>query len=364
MSITHNRTGNPRGDGVKFDLMTGASSWSDKARLARDVASVGFSGMVFTETSQVPWMQISAAAMAAPSLEFSTGIAVAFPRSPMVTAATAWELAGNTGGRFRLGLGSQVRAHVERRYSAEFDPPGPRLKDYVEAVRATFRAFAGEERLSHDGPYYSLSLLPGQWAPQPHDYANIAIDISAVGPWMTRMAGEVADGVHVHPLHSVHYIENRLLPAIAEGAQRAGRDPTEVELLVPVFAVPGDSPEERSALLAVARQQIAFYGSTRNYAFQFDDLGFEGTSARLNELLKAGDIEAMAAMITDEMLDCFAVIASWDELADKLLDRYRDTASRLVMYLTEDSLRRNPADLARWGEVARAVATAAPLGPE
>lgn len=137
---------------MKFDLMTGASSWADKAALAADLEAAGFSGMLFTETSQVPWMQIAAAATAAPSLDFCTGIAVAFPRSPMVTAAVAWELAENTGGRFRLGLGSQVRAHVERRYSSEFGPPGPRLKDYVEAVRAVFRAFNGDEKLSHDGP--------------------------------------------------------------------------------------------------------------------------------------------------------------------------------------------------------------------
>jgi probable F420-dependent oxidoreductase len=340
---------------MKFDLMTGASSWSDKASLAADLESAGFSGMLFTETSQVPWMQIAAAATAAPSLELCTGIAVAFARSPMVTAALAWEIAGNTDGRFRLGLGSQVRAHVERRYSAEFDPPGPRLKDYVGAVRAAFRAFDGAERLAYDGPFYQLSLLPRQWAPRPHDHGDIPIDVSAVGPWMTRMAGEVADGIHVHPLHSMRYIENRLLPAVAEGAARAGREPDEIELIVPVFAVPGDTPEEREGLLTLARQQIAFYGSTKNYSFQFDDLGFEGVSARLNDLLKAGDSDAMTATITDEMVEHFAVVATWDDLADALIDRYEGTAARLVTYLTEESLRRSPSDLARWGEVARAV---------
>lgn len=335
--------------------MTGASSWSDKAKLAADLESAGFSGMVFTETSQVPWMQMTAAAMAAPSLEFSTGIAVAFPRSPMVTAATAWELAGNTGGRFRLGLGSQVKAHVERRYGVDFDPPGPRLKDYVAAVRAAFRAFNREEKLAYEGDYYRLTLLPGQWAPQHHEHGDIPVDISAVGPWMTRLAGEVADGIHVHPLHSTQYIDSRLLPAIAEGAARVGRDAAEVDLIVPVFVVPGDSPEDRAPLLNSARQQISFYGSTKNYSFQFDDLGFEGVSSRLNELLKAGDMAGMAETITDEMLDHFAVVSPWDDLAGALIDRYRGTASRLVTYMTEESLRRDPSSLARWGEVARAV---------
>jgi probable F420-dependent oxidoreductase len=343
---------------VRFDLMTGAAGWEDTARLARDVERAGFSGMVFTETTQTPWMSIAAAATAAPTLEFATGIAVAFPRSPMLAAGLAWELAENTAGRFRLGLGSQVRAHVERRYGVPFDPPGPRLRDYVEAVRACLRAFQGLEPLAHDGPYYHLSLLPDAWMPRHHPYGDIRIDIAAVGHWMCRMAGEVADGIHVHPLHSVPYLHDRLVPAVAEGAARAGREPSAVELIVPVFAVPGDSAEERAALADRARQQIAFYGATRNYAFQFDDLGFEGTSARLNERLKAGDPAGMAAVVTDEMLEQFAVLARWDDMAGALLDRYGNLAGRLVMYLAEESIASDPSALGRWGEIARAVRAA------
>jgi probable F420-dependent oxidoreductase len=308
--------------------------------------------MLFTETTQTPWMSIAAAATAAPSLEFTTGISVAFARSPMVAAGLAWELAENTGGRFRLGLGSQVKAHVERRYGAEFAPPGPRMRDYVGAVQACFRAFRGEERLAHDGPYYKLSLLPPEWAPRRHAFGDIKVDVSAVNPWMCRMAGAVADGVHVHPFHSMPYLHERLLPAIAEGAAEAGRSPSEVELIIPVFAVPA---EERAALLDRTRFQIAFYGSTKNYAFQFDDLGFEGTSGRLNERLKAGDLGGMAALITDEMLEHYAVVAPWDDLADTLLARYDGVAARLVSYLAESSIRADPTTLPRWGEVARAV---------
>ena len=340
---------------MDFDLMADSATWADAARLARDVEDAGFSGMLFTETSQTPWMRIAAAASAAPSLTFTTGIAVAFPRSPMVTAATAWEMAENTGGRFRLGLGSQVKAHIERRYSAEFDPPGPRLQDYVRAVQACFRAFRGEERLAHDGPYYSLSLLPEAWAPRRHEHGDIKVDISAVAPWMCRMAGATADGIHVHPFHSVRYLQERLLPAVAEGATSAGRTVDDVDLIIPVFAVPGDTPEERAPLLERARFQIAFYGSTRNYSFQFDDLGFDGTSARLNERLKAGDLSGMAATITDEMLEHYAVVTTWDDLADTLLARYGSIASRVVMYLAAPSIAADPTNLARWGEVARAV---------
>ncbi len=343
---------------MELHLMAPTQPWAQTAELARAVETAGLSGMVFTETTQAPWLSVAAAAQEAPTLSFATGIAVAFVRSPMVTAGTAWELAQNTEGRFRLGLGSQVRAHVERRYGAAFDPPGPRLRDYVEAVRACFAAFRGEAPLAHDGPYYRLSLLPGAWAPRRHPYGDIKIDVSAVGPWMCAMAGEVADGVHVHPLHSLPYLHDRLLPALAEGAARAGRSVGDVELTVPVFAVPGDTPEERAPLLELARNQVAFYGSTRNYAFQFEDLGFAGTSARLNERLKAGDPAAFAATITDDILEHFAVVARWDDLADALVRRYRGTARRLVAYLAAAGIAADPGTLGRWGEIARAVRAA------
>ncbi len=343
---------------MEFDLMTGNMSWRESAELATRLEDAGFSGMVFTETSQVPWMTIAAAATAAPKLAFSTGIAVAFPRSPMVSAQIAWELAANTGGRFRLGLGSQVKGHVVRRYSAPFDRPAPQMRDYIGAFRACIRAFRGEEKLHHEGPYYNLSLLPGAWAPPRHEFEDIRVDISAVGPHMCRVAGELCDGVHVHPMHSMPYIHNRLLPALAQGAARAGRDAGAVDLIVPVFAVAGDTPEQRAAGINRARSQIAFYGSTPNYAFQFDDLGWEGTTARLNERMKQGDIRGMAALITDEMLDAFAVVANWDDLADRLIERYRGVAARVVMYLAAESMQHDPANTGRWGEIARAVRAA------
>lgn len=340
---------------MQLDVMMGPVTWAESAAIARQVESAGLSGMMFTETGQTPWMSMAAAAAAAPSLAFLTGIAVAFPVSPMVAASLAWELAGNTGGRFRLGLGSQVKAHVERRYGAEFDPPGPRLRDYVLAVKDCLAAFAGERRLDHRGPYYELTLLPSMWRPPRHEFGDIRVDISAVGPWMTEMAGEVADGVHVHPLHSEHYLHQRLLPAVRAGAERAGRDPGEVDLLVPVFIVPGDSHEARAELAERARFQLAFYGSTKNYAFQFDDLGWHGTSARLNELLKAGDLAGMAATISDEMLDTFAVVGPWDEIVERLRGRYDGVAARIISYLTLDDVARHPEHLGRWGEIARAL---------
>ena len=334
--------------------MSGPSTWADAAELATQVEAAGFSGMLWTETTQVPWMQIATAAQAAPSLHFTTGIAVAFPRSPMVSAATAYELVANTGGRFRLGLGSQVKAHVERRYGAEFERPAARLRDYVLAVKACWRAFEREERLQHDGEFWSLSLLPPDWAPRAHGLP-MRVDISAVGPVMLRVAGEVADGVHVHPLHSMHYVEQRLLPGVAEGAALAGRSADDLDLIIPVFACPGDTPEERATLVAQAKRQIAFYGSTPNYSYQFDDLGFDGTTDRIRASMKAGELAGIGDHITDEMLDSFAVVAPWDELADRLLSRYSGVASRVVLYLGAHEIRTDERERGRWAEVARAV---------
>ncbi len=343
---------------MHIDLMTGGNSLRRMAEIAKDVQDAGFTGITLTETGRTAYLSAAVAALAAPELSLTTGIAVAFPRSPMVTAATAWELAEATEGKFLLGLGTQVKAHIERRYGTTFDPPGPRLREYVQAVRACFRAFNGEEKLNVAGEYYNMSLLPDAWKPGRIDHPDIPIYISAVGPWMTRMAGEVADGIHVHPFHSVRYLNEVLLPKVAEGAATTNRSVDDVKLAVPVFTIVGDSEEERAPWKDRARSQIAFYGSTKNYAFQFDMLGFEGVSAKLNERLKAGDMAGMSELITDEMLEVYAVTATWDGLADTLVGRYRGVADRLIMYFAQPQIERDPSSAGKWGEVARAVRAA------
>ena len=340
---------------MEFDVMTRATTWHNVADLARRVEQSGFSGMLFTEGHQVPWMNIAAASLAAPSLHFSTGIAIAFARSPMVSAEIAWELAQNTQGKFRLGLGSQVKAHIERRYASHWDKPAPQMKDYVQAVKACLKAFRREAPLQHDGPYYKMSLLPEQWTPPRHDHEDVKVDISAVGPIMVRVAGEVADGVHVHPMHSMHYINNRLLPGVAEGARRAGRDPSAIDLIIPVIVAAGDTPEERANPIQEAKTTIGFYGATPNYAFQFDDLGHTGMRDKLRDCLRAGDNTRVQALITDEILDQFAVVARWDDVADRMIERYKGIASRLVIYLASHWREIDGKTLDRWAEVARAV---------
>ena len=188
---------------MELDAMCSGGDLREVQRFARDVAAAGLSGMVFTESSRTAYLAAAAAGLAADGLHLSTGVAVAFPRSAMVTAQTAWELAALTSGRFRLGLGTQVKTHAERRYGVPFDPPGPRLREYVLAVKAIFRAFRGQEKLAFNGEFSSFSFMPAAWSPGPIEPPDPPVDIAAVNPWMWQMAGEVADGVHVHPLHSV-----------------------------------------------------------------------------------------------------------------------------------------------------------------
>ncbi len=340
---------------MKLDVMTGGLSLHDTQDLARQVEERDLSGLVITEAGRTAYLSCAAAALAA-DIDLSTGIAVAFPRSPMVTASTAWELAEATDGRFRLGLGTQIRAHIERRYSSDFDRPGPRLREYIQALRAIFRAFRGEEKLAFEGDFFDFSLLPRPWSPGALDTADPPIDIAAVNPWMLRMAGEYADGVHVHPLNTPTYLTETVLPSLAEGADRAGRSADELQVIVPSFIVVGDTEEEQATLRELARFQVGFYGSTPNYSFIFDQIGHEGTTAAIREKQKAGDLAGMAAVVTDEILDNFTVTGTWDEIPDRLLERYRGTATRVIDYfsgLTYDAS--NGLDR-RWTAVASAIA--------
>jgi len=335
--------------------MTLGSPLRTVQRLAVDTAEAGFAGMVVTEGGRTAYLSCAAAALAT-DLDLSTGIAVAFPRSPMVTAQLAWELADASGGRFRLGLGTQVRAHVERRYGALFDHPGPRLAEYVRAVKACFAAFRGPGPLHFEGAFYNMSLLPAQWSPGAIAVDDPPIDVAAVNPYMLRLAGAMADGIHVHPLNHPRYIDEVVLPNLRAGATNAGRDPTTLHLTIPAFTAVGDTENERRRWRELARAQVAFYGSTPNYAFIFDMLGADGTTARLRERQIAGDIGGMVGVIDDDLLDHFIISGTFESIPGKLVERYGSVADRVVLYFAGLAWSENPSSMMRWGEVARKVA--------
>ncbi|HZU48925.1 MAG TPA: TIGR03617 family F420-dependent LLM class oxidoreductase [Mycobacterium sp.] len=335
---------------MHVDAMTTPKPLGQIGQLARRTQSAGFSGLLFTETGRTAYLNAAVASQVAPGLELSTGVAVAFPRSPFVTAATAWELAEATGGLFRLGLGTQVRTHVVRRYGVAFDRPGPRLRDYVLAVKACFMAFR-TGTLDHHGEFYDLDFISPQWSPGPIHVPDPKVDVAAVNPWMLRMAGEVADGVHMHPIAEPGYLTRHAVPNIAAGAAKAGRTASAIAVIVPAMTIVGDRDEERDKERELLRASLAFYGSTPNYAFIWDEAGFEGTTARIREKQKAGDVAGMAAQITDEHLAVFATESTWDGLADALTDKYAGIATRLVLYNALTDQER----VERYGEVARRI---------
>ena len=342
---------------LRFDAMLPAQPLRRAGELGRRAEEAGLSGLVVTEAGRTAYLTCGALAVAA-DIDILTGIAVAFPRSPMVTAATAWELAEASNGRFRLGLGAQVRAHIERRYGSEFDPPGPRLREYVLAVKQIFASFRTGAPLEVEGEYYALSLLTPMWSPGAIDAVDPPIDVAAVNPWMLRMAGEVADGVHIHPLNTPTYLRETVLPELGAGAARAGRSVDDLEVIVPAFLCVGDTEDERRTWREAARVQIAFYGSTPNYAFIFEQLDREGTTDRIRERQRAGDIPGMAAVIDDDLLEQFTTTGTWDDVADKIVAKYGGIATRVVSYFTGSDVVRDPASFDRWGALARRVTPA------
>ena len=337
---------------MKFDVMTGGLPLRSMATFAADAARAGYSGIVVTEGGRTAYLGCGVAALAA-DIDLLTGVALAFPRSPMVTAEIAWELAEASNGRVRLGLGTQVRAHITRRYGSDFERPGPRLREHVLAVQSIFRAFRGDERLAVDGEFYQLDLLPSQWSPGPIAQPDPPIDVAAVNPWMLRMAGEIADGIHVHPLNNPTYLRETVIPNLRAGIESSGRRDADLEVIVPSFLVPAD--DDSSRWREFARMQVAFYGSTPNYAFIFEQLGFGGTTDKIRERQRAGDLAGMSEVVTDEILAQFVIEGSFNELADKILARYEGLATRVVNYFGGLDWSKDPSALQRWAAVARGV---------
>ena len=319
--------------------------------VARRVEAAGFDTLWLPEGSQPVFSMCTAAALATSSLALGTSVAVAFPRSPMLTAQAAWMLADATEGRFVVGLGTQVRAHIERRFSAEFTHPGPRLRDYIESIRAIFAAFRGDAKLDHAGEFYSFSLLNSMWSPGPMPYPDPPIYVAGVREWMCQMVGEAADGLLVHPLHTIAYLDDVVVPAVRRGETTSGRDPGSVSMVCPVMTAVADDDELLERQRDGIRARLAFYGSTPGYGIVFDASGWPGVGETLNALQRQGDFDAMKATVTDEMVDALAITSSWDDLPDKIIDRFGDRADEIVCYSVLEQWDDQPDSLERWQDV-------------
>jgi probable F420-dependent oxidoreductase len=295
--------------------------------LARAAEAAGFDAVWTTETQHNPFLPLPLVAEHTERLRFGTAVAIGFARSPTTLAHVAWDLAEQSGGRFMLGLGTQVKAHIERRFGLAWpESPVGKLRDLVLAIRAVWRAWQTGERLNHRGEHFKLTLMTPFFNPGPIPHPDIPIFIAGVNTGLARLAGEVCDGFHVHPLNSAAYVRDVLRPAIAAGAGRAGRDPAAVRVAGSAFVI--STPAERE----FARQQISFYASTPTYRPVLAHHGWEAAGEQLSALAARGEWSAMPALVSDEMLAAFAVSAPLEALGGALRARYAGLLDRVMPY--------------------------------
>ena len=299
---------------------------------ARAAESLGFAGLWTSETKHDAFLPLAIAANETERIELGTSVAIAFSRSPMEMAQTAWDLQDLSGGRFILGLGTQVKAHVRRRFSMPWDRPVARLREYIGALRAIWSSFQTGELLSFEGEFYRHTLMTPFFNPGPIEQPEIPVFIAGVNTGLARLAGEHCDGFHVHPFHSPEYVRRTVMPAIAEGAHKAGREPEEVELATSVFVVTGESVGEIGEQREKVRAQLAFYASTPTYRAVLEVHGWEEAGEKLGKLARDKRWDEMPDLITDEMLGAFAVEAALDEVGGVLKDRYEGLIDRVALY--------------------------------
>jgi probable F420-dependent oxidoreductase len=318
---------------MKLDFNVAIDDLRDVPALARDAEALGFDALWTAETRHDPFLPLALAAEHTRRVSLGTAIAVAFPRSPTVVAHIAWDLQAASGGRVVLGLGTQVKGHNERRFSVPWTAPGPRLRDYILALRALWSCWQTGGRIDFRSEHYTITLMTPFFAPHPIEHPRIPIYVAAVNAYNLRLAGELCDGVHLHPFHSVKYLREFALPHLEAGLARSGRRRADLALATSAFMVTGRTSAAVARAREEARAQIAFYASTRTYEPVLAAHGWADLGPRLHRKSVAGDWAGMAALITDEMLEVFAIEAPWDGLAPALVERYGGLLDRIAPYL-------------------------------
>jgi len=298
----------------------------------RRAENMGFGAVWSAETRHDPFLPLAVAAATTHRVGLGTAIAIAFARSPMILAHIAWDLQKASGGRFVLGLGSQVKAHNERRFSVPWSAPAPRLREVVAALRAIWTAWQRRAPLDFRGQSYRFDLMTPFFDPGPIEHPQVPVYLAGVNPQMCRVAGEIADGLHVHSFHSARYLRECVHPAVQEGLNRAGRSRADFTFRASTMVVLGDSAEERKRHARAVKQQIAFYASTRTYQPVLAAHGLEDLVPRLHARSLAGDWEGMTDLISDATLDLFAVSGPFEEIGDRIRERYRGLYDRTQLY--------------------------------
>jgi probable F420-dependent oxidoreductase len=299
---------------------------------ARAAEDAGFAALWANETKHNPFIKLTLAATSTSRILLGTSVAIAFPRSPTMMAHLAWDLAALSGGRFVLGVGTQVKAHIERRFGVPWDPPVPKLREYIQTMRAVWRSWQEDAPLRVEGRYYRLSLMTPFFNPGPIDHPAIPVHIAGVNPLLCRLAGEVAQGFHVHPFHTVPYVTSVVQPNVTRGLEAGERRRNAIELFAPVFVAPGDTAEEQEGERTRARAQIAFYASTPTYQIVLRTQGWDEIAGRLQRMAAQRKWDEMAAQVPEELLDAVVVRGSWEEVGRQLKRRYAGVLDRVACY--------------------------------
>lgn len=315
---------------------------------ARAQEAAGYDGVWTAETSHDPFLPLVVAAANTERLELGTAIAVAFARNPMLLANIGWDLQAMSKGRFNLGLGSQIKPHITKRFSMEWSKPAARMREMISAMRAIWDTWETGEKLDFRGDFYQHTLMTPFFTPEKSELGDFGVPkvwLAAVGGMMTEVAGEVCDGIICHGFTTEKYLREVTIPNLAKGREKAGKTMDGFEISGPFFVVTGQNEEDMAAAEAATKQQIAFYGSTPAYKGVLEIHGWDGMQEELNTLSKQGKWVEMGNIIDDEVLNTFAVVAEPDKVAGELTKRYGDVVSRLSFYAPGQS------DAAQWRSV-------------
>jgi probable F420-dependent oxidoreductase len=318
------------------------------ASAAQEVEAAGYSGGWTAETSHDPFMPLLLAAEHTTQLELGTSIAVAFARNPMTLANTGWDLQAYSKGRFILGLGSQIKPHITKRFSMEWSHPAARMREMILAIRAIWDTWLNGTKLDFRGDFYTHTLMTPFFTPDAADLEGFGVPkifLAGVGTLMTEVAGEVCDGFLCHGFTTERYLREVTIPALARGRAKAGKTMEGFEIVGPSFVVTGTNQEQLDAAATGTRQQIAFYGSTPAYRPVLELHGWGGLQDELNTLSKQGKWVEMGTLIDSEILNTFAVVGEPEQIAPELHTRYGDVISRISFYAPYQS------DPGRWSKV-------------
>jgi len=347
------------GAAMKVDTMIPLADWSAIPEVARRAEAIGFAGVLAPEIQNDPFIPLALAATATERVRLGTAVAIAFPRSPMVVANLCFDLQRNSRGRFVLGLGTQVKGHNERRFSVRWESPGPRMREYVQALRAIWRCWERQEPLAYQGRFYQFTLMTPEFAPPPTGLPLVPVTIAAVQPYMLALSGESCDGVRLHGFCTRRYLEEVCLPAIRKGLAKSGRPRAKFEIWGGGFIATGKNSDEVRKAFEEIRYRIAFYGSTRTYSGVLALHGWDAAAEKLHALSRQGRWQEMASVVTDEMVETFTAVATYDRLVPALQDRFAGLSDRIALGFpksTPDGLvrellsdiRRIPAAFAGW----------------